>query len=104
MGRTFTYFVFFFLLLGIARHLNGIAKPSSKLSLENSIITASTTIVETCDIDEIYPSGKLAKSEDFIVEHSTIAFFKLRLKQVFTSTTPSLCDTFRKIPQRPPLA
>lgn len=104
MGRTITYFVFFFLLLGIARHLNGSAKPSGKLSLENSTITASTAIVETCDIDEIYPSIKLTKSEDFIVDHTDVLFFKLHLAQVYNSTTPSLCDTFREIPQRPPLS
>jgi hypothetical protein len=102
MGRTITYFVFFFLLLGIARYLNDSAKLNAKQSQATSFI--STDSVDTCDIDEIYPSIKLTKSEDFIVDHTDVLFFKLHLAQVYNSTTPSLCDTFREIPQRPPLS
>ncbi len=103
MGRTITYFVFFFLLLGFVRHIEESAKPQSKRLPAASISSAYSMSVDACDIDEIYPSIKLGKTEDFMVASANVLFFKTMLAQVFRSVTPSLCDTFLEIPQRPPL-
>ncbi|MGE6221215.1 hypothetical protein ACQKCH_15420 [Nubsella zeaxanthinifaciens] len=103
MGRTITYFVFFFLLLGFARYTQESAIPQSKRLPAASISSAYAMSIDACDIDEIYTSIKLGKSEDLMVASTSVLFFKTMLAHVFRSVTPSLCDTFLEIPQRPPL-